>query len=136
MVASASNDGSGGLQTSSEPAISASVMSIGSIDNSYYLYARNSFLITPNGTNIVYWPATLYGKWRSIVQSKIVVNNEFATIDDGCSGPMKSVFGSVVLFTMSSNDSCNSTVRCDLAAMQGATGCLFSNTEEYAGDND
>ena len=56
-----------------------------------------------------------------------------STVNDGCTGPLKSVFGVFVLFYMSLNDSCNSTVRCDLAAVQGALGCLLYNADEYAG---
>ena len=51
-----------------------------------------------------------------------------ATVDDGCSGPVKSVLGSVVLFYGTVLDSCTSTERCDLAAQYGAIGCLFHNS--------
>ena len=54
-------------------------------------------------------------------------------MNDGCSGPLKSVLGAVVLFSYYQNDSCNSTIRCDLAANQGAAGCLLYNANEYAG---
>lgn len=55
------------------------------------------------------------------------------TINDGCSGPSKSVLGSVVLFFLDPRDSCNSTVRCDLAAQQGAAGCLIYNSVDSEG---
>ncbi|CAF3277535.1 unnamed protein product [Rotaria sp. Silwood2] len=117
VVCSMGNDGREGLQTGANPAIAKDAIAVGSVDNSY---EAQLYLITPNGEKIFYIPGIAYGGWRSTIYSTIVVNDPQATSNDGCSGPSKPVEDAVVLYAVRRADACNSTVRCNKAAEQGA----------------
>lgn len=75
VAVAASNDGDGGLQTSDEPAVDFSEMSVASVNNNYNLDTDYLLIIAPDGTDIVYVPGSLYGGWKSIVNLTIVVNS-------------------------------------------------------------
>lgn len=76
VTVAASNDGQGGFQTSDDPAVSPSDMSVASVDNGYYLSTVHSLIFGPNGTTILYEPGSSYGQWRSIINSTIIVNSK------------------------------------------------------------
>ena len=76
VTVAASNDGQGGFQTSDDPAVSPSDMSVASINNNYDLSTTYSLIFGPNGTTILYEPGLFYGQWRSIINSTIVVNSK------------------------------------------------------------
>ncbi|CAF4998618.1 unnamed protein product, partial [Rotaria sp. Silwood1] len=132
VVCSMGNDGRKGLQTGANPAIAKDAIAVGSVDNSY---EAQLYLITPNGEKIFYIPGIAYGGWRSTICSTIVVNDPQATSNDGCSGPSKPVEDAVVLYAVSRADTCNSTVRCNKAAEQGAIGCLLYNIDSIIGSS-
>jgi len=140
------NDGQDGVQTGGSPADSLGVMAVASVDN---MYTLKFFIIAPDGHKIFYLPGAAFGGWQAIVNSTIVVNGQLvlrsrylitfkylasnSTTSDGCFGLAKSVLGAVVLFAYSSADSCGSAVRCDKAALAGATGCLLYNVGAIRG---
>ena len=76
MAVAASNDGNGGFQTSDEPAVSQSDISVASVDNAYELYKGYAIIIGPDGSIIAYRSGYLYGQWKSSVNLTIVVNGK------------------------------------------------------------
>lgn len=73
VVVAASNEGTGGLQTTGSPANIPGAMSVASVDNTYSLQLYT--IITPNGAKIIYQAASGFGGWKSIVNLTIVVNS-------------------------------------------------------------
>ncbi|UJR22388.1 hypothetical protein I4U23_025449 [Adineta vaga] len=133
VVVSAGNSGDGGIQTTGDPSNSPAAMCICSIENKYTLMTNSSIIVTPNGSRILYQPGLNYGGWKSIVNSTIVVNDANRSINDGCSGPSKSVLGAVVLFSYNSDDVCSAATRCNQASARGAIGCLLYNAADIEG---
>jgi hypothetical protein len=76
VVVAAGNSGSGGLQTVGSPGLAPGAMAVASVDNTYTLTSYS--IITPNGSKILYQAGTFSGGWKSIVNSTIVVNSQFA----------------------------------------------------------
>ncbi|CAF3304435.1 unnamed protein product [Rotaria socialis] len=126
------NDGAQGLQTGGNPAISSGAMAVASVDNSN---VPQLYFITPDGKEIFYSAGNSFGGWQSNVNSIIVVNDRQATVNDGCSDPVKPVTGAVVLYSYNPADTCNSAVRCDKAADAGASGCLIYNVGAITGSS-
>ncbi|CAF0927881.1 unnamed protein product [Rotaria sp. Silwood1] len=132
VISSMGNEGREGLQTGATPAIAKDVIAVASVDNSY---EAKLYLIVPNGEKIFYKSGVAYGGWRSTVNSTIVVNDPQPTASDGCSGPSKPVSGAVVLYAFSTTDTCDSSVRCNKAAAEGAIGCLLYNISSIIGSS-
>jgi hypothetical protein len=72
VTISMGNDGEGGLQTGGAPSNAADAMAVASIDN---MHAVFSIIIAPDGHKIPYHTGALFGGWKSVVNSTIIVNS-------------------------------------------------------------
>ena len=68
------NEGEGGLQTCAMPGSAPDAMAVGSADNTYTL---QYYIIAPDGSKIFYDAGVLFGRWKSVFNSTIVVNGQF-----------------------------------------------------------
>ena len=69
------NEGKGGLQTGDSPGSSPGAIAIGSADSTYTL---KYIIIAPDGHQIFYDAGSLFGQWKSIFNSTIVVNSQLS----------------------------------------------------------